>query len=57
MSEEIEKNIIGEINVDVLEAVFITEEPLIEEELFILEEVGEEENAVDLAFQEDEGYW
>lgn len=59
MSDEIEKAVVGEINIDALEAAFAPDETLlIEEEIFILETVDdEEEDAVDLAFQEDEGYW
>ena len=57
MSEEIEKIIVGEINVDALEAAFVTEEALVGEEIFIIASVDEEEDTVDLAFQEDEGYW
>jgi hypothetical protein len=57
MPEEIEKIIVGEINVDILEAAFVGEEALVEEDVFIVEDVDEEEDTVDLAFQEDEGYW
>jgi hypothetical protein len=57
MPEEIEKIIVGEINVDVLEAAFVGEEAVVEEDVFIVGSVDEEEDTVDLAFQEDEGYW
>lgn len=57
MPEEEEKPV-GEVSPDALEAVFAPEEVLIEEEeIFIIAPSEEEEDAVDLAFQEDEGYW
>lgn len=56
MQEE-EKPII-EVSADVLEAVFAPEEVLVEEEeIFVIVASTEEEDDVDLAFQEDEGYW
>ncbi len=59
MIEEEEKGP-TDINPDALEAVFVGEEVIVEEEeIFIAEvsSVDDDEDAVDLAFQEDEGYW
>ncbi len=57
MPEEEEKPV-GEVSPDTLEAVFAPEEVLVEEEeIFVIVTSEEEEDAVDLAFQEDEGYW
>jgi len=62
MPEEEEKNPIevhGDVSTDALEAVFVGDEIIVEEEeILIIETLSpEEEDDVDLAFQEDEGYW
>lgn len=59
MQEEKEE-IIGEVSAEALEAAFVSEEVHIEieEEVFVTAVlVDDEEGDVDLAFQEDEGYW
>ncbi len=59
MQEEEEKGP-SDINPEALEAVFVNEETIVEEEeIFIVEvsSIDDDEDAVDLAFQEDEGYW
>lgn len=58
--EEEENKSGGEVNADALEAAFGGDEVIIEEEeiLFIEgDKEGEDEDDVDLAFHEDEGYW
>ncbi len=57
MQEKEEEKLVGDVSVDALEAVFAPDEALIEEEVFIVVASEEEEDDVDLAFQEDEGYW
>ena len=53
-----EEKPITEVTGDMLAVVFAPEEILIEEEeVFVILSVDEEEDTVDLAFQEDEGYW
>lgn len=48
---------IGEVNPDALEAVF-EEEILVEDDVLIFTEGGEEPDEIDIAFQaNDEGYW
>jgi hypothetical protein len=56
MSDEEEKPV-GDVSADTLEAVFAPEEVLVEEEEVFVIVTEEEEDDVDLAFQEDEGYW
>ena len=53
-----EEKLITEVSADALEVVFAPEEVLVEdEEVFVIAVATEEEDDVDLAFQEDEGYW
>lgn len=48
---------IGDLNPDALEAVF-EEEIIIEEDVEVFTEEGEEPDEIDIAFQaNDEGYW
>lgn len=50
---------LGDLNPDVLEAVFVDEGDLVEEvDVVLFSEDGEEPDEIDIAFQaNDEGYW